>query len=109
MFYWNAFSFSQLSRVANELPVFVFDRGHLAHAIKPFYPVALSCHFGGWEAPLLDQTRRLDPSALEELAEEQKPTMRAIVARWRSSATPDELVESLAHERAGAGQAEIDT
>jgi len=94
-FFWDSFSFSVLLRVANALPVFVFDRGHLARAIKPFYQVALSTHFGGWVPPFLDLGARLEPHDLADLAEKQNLAMRVILDRWRSSPTPDELVDRL--------------
>ena len=94
-FFWDSFSFGVLLRVANALPVFVFDRGHLARAIKPFYQVALSTHFGGWVPPFLDLGARLEPHDLADLAEKQNLAMRVILDRWRSSPTPDELVDRL--------------
>jgi len=95
VFYWNAFSFSQLSRLANELPVFLFDRGHLARTVKPYYEMARSCHYGAWEPPYLDQTHPFDLRELAELAARQKPAMRMIRERWQSSPTPDQLVDQL--------------
>lgn len=95
VFYWNAFSFSLATRVANELPIFFFDRGHLARTIKPYYDIARSCHFGGWEPTYLDQRQPLDPRTLAELGEKQKPALRMIRKRWESSPSPDELVAQL--------------
>ncbi|MDJ0849088.1 MAG: hypothetical protein QNK04_11980 [Myxococcota bacterium] len=104
VFYWNAISFSLLPRIARGLPVFAFDRGHLAQLadwalegqpIKPFYRNALACHFGGWEPPLLDPTATLDASRLATLAEQQRPRLREILARWLTSPTPDEVVAAL--------------
>ena len=98
VFFWNAFSFSHLARVANELPLFLFDRGHLARTVKPFYEVARACHFGGWELPYLDQHHALDADALRELATVQRPVMRALRASWQASPTPDQVVERLVSE-----------
>jgi hypothetical protein len=98
VFFWNAFSFSHLARVANELPLFLFDRGHLARTIKPFYDVARACHFGGWELPYLDQQDALDADALRELATAQRPVIRALRESWEASPTPDKIVERLVSE-----------
>jgi hypothetical protein len=93
VFYWNAFSFSALERIANELPVFLFDRGHLARTIKPYYEMARAFYFGGWEPSYLDQQELLTPHALAELAAAQKPAMRALREQWQLSPTPDTLVK----------------
>jgi hypothetical protein len=102
-FYWNAFAFSIIPRLANGLPVFLFDRGPLARTIQPFYQAGISCHFGGWVPPYLDQKQPLDPSMLVDLAEKQELAMRIIRERWQSSATPDEVVDQLLRERVRPG------
>ncbi len=98
-FYWNTFSHSLLARVANGLPVFLFDRGHLAHTIKPFHDAALACHFAGIELTELDQTLRLDVDDLAQRAAAKEADLRAILAHWSASPTPDELGELLHAER----------
>ena len=95
VFYWNAFSFSQQERVANELPIFLMDQGHLARTIKPYHECARACHFGGWEPPYLDHLQLPTPSDLAVLATAQRPAMRALRGRWQLSPTPDELVNQL--------------
>ena len=98
VFFWNAFSYSMLPRLANQLPMFVFDRGHLARTIEPFYQVALSAHFAGWVPAYLDQSQPLDPRTLADLAERQRLGTRAIRERWQSSPTPDDLVDRLVRD-----------
>lgn len=99
VFYWNVFTCSLFQRLANERPVFFFDRGHVSRTIEPFYQVALSFHFGNWMPTYLDQRRQLDPRALAELAEQQKPAMRAVRERWQASPTPAQLVDELLRDR----------
>lgn len=94
-FYWNAFSQSQQNRLANELPFFAFDRGHASRIVPAYYEIARSCHYGVGEPTFLDQTQRLDPHALHELAEKQRPVMRMLRERWQKSPTPDTLVHQL--------------
>ena len=95
VFSWDAFSFPELLRYANELPVFLFDRGHFARTSKRFYEIARACHFGGWEPTYLDQRQLFSPYVLAHLAKLQKPAMRALRERWQASPTPDELVDQL--------------
>jgi hypothetical protein len=95
VFYWNAFSFSQLARIANELPFFVFDRGHFARTLTPYYEIARSCHLGGSEPKYLDQRQLFSPYVLAHLAKAQKPEMRALRERWQLSPSPDALVDRL--------------
>jgi hypothetical protein len=95
VFSWNPFSFSQLPRMVNERPIFFFDRGHAARAVKPYYDVARACHFGGWEPRYLDQRQIFSPYVLAHLAGEQKPAFRALRERWQTSPSPDQLMEQL--------------
>ncbi|MBI4342468.1 MAG: hypothetical protein HY599_03765 [Candidatus Omnitrophica bacterium] len=95
VFSWNPFSFSLLARVANELPVFVIDRGFLARTVKPYYDLARACYLGGWEPTYLDQRQLFSPYVLAHLARGQKPMMRELRERWLSSPTPDAVVEQL--------------
>jgi hypothetical protein len=101
LFSWNAFSVSHLARIANELAVFLFDRGYYSRTIKPFYAIARECHFGGWEPSYVDQRQLFSPYVLAHLAKPQKPVMRALRERWQLSPTPDQLVDQLM--RAGIG------
>jgi hypothetical protein len=92
-FFWSAFSFSQLVRVANGLPVFLLDRGHFARTVRPFYEHARAWY--GWEPPMLDQRQLFSPYVLTHLAKTQVSATRAIRERWRSSPSPDTLVHQL--------------
>lgn len=95
VFSWNAFSPSQLDRLASELPVFFFDRGFLSRAVKPFYDAAQACHFGGWEPRYLDQRQLFSPYVLAHLAKQQLPAVRALRERWSRSPSPDDLMRQL--------------
>jgi hypothetical protein len=99
VFYWNAFSFSQMARLANELPVFLFDRGHFARTVAPYYELARTCHLGGWEPSYLDQRQLFSPYVLAHLAKAQKPVMRGLRERWQLSPSPDALVDQLLSSR----------
>jgi hypothetical protein len=95
-FFWDAGSLFQLSRLAAGLPVFHFDRGYLARAIRPYYDVARQCFFGGWEPKYVDPRQIFSPYVLEHLAVTQKESLAGVRQRWRSAPTPDELVTWLA-------------
>jgi hypothetical protein len=97
VFYWNAFSFSQMARLVNEKPVFYLDRGLSAHVIKPFYQRARATHFGGWEPTYVDQRQLFSRYVLAHLAKAQQPVFRALRERWQASPTPDEVVARLGH------------
>lgn len=95
VFYWNVFSCSLLLRMANELPIFFFDRGHLSRTIIPFYDFALRTHFGEWTPTFLDQEGPLETSTLADLAAQQKPALRAVREYWQSSPTPDQVINQM--------------
>ena len=95
VFYWNAFSPSLLERLANELPIFVFDRGYLSRALKPYYEAAKACHFGGWEPKYLDQRQLFSPYVLAHLAKQQRPALRQLRQRWQASPSPDAVIRQL--------------
>ena len=99
VFYWNAFSFSLLARLANLLPVFLFDRGHLARTIRPYHELARSCHYGGWDLPYLDQRRTLGIESLAPMAAAQQPALRTLREHWSAAPTPDQVVHGLLRSR----------
>jgi hypothetical protein len=95
VFSWDPFSFSQLSRIASELPVFFLDRGHLSHAFTTFYEVARSCHLGGWEPTYVDQRQLFSPYVLAHLAKMQKPALRVLREQWERSPTANTLANQI--------------
>ena len=98
VFYWNVFSFSLRLRVANELPVFFFDRGHMA-VFDRLYRAGLKCHYDGWEPEYLDQQMPLDLSDLAQLASRQIPELRRIRAYWEQSPHARSGREAVAEQR----------
>ncbi len=94
-FYWSTFSFSMLARVANEKPVFAFDRGRLARTVRSLYAAGQAAHFGGWAPPRISAKRLPVPKELEFLAGKQELAMRVVRERWQASPTPAQVVERL--------------
>jgi hypothetical protein len=95
VFYWNAFSYSQIFRIANDRPYFAFDRGFFSRAAKPLYEVARACHLNGFEPTYLDQRQLFSPYVLAHLAKAQRPALQAMREAWQRSPTPDALVGQL--------------
>lgn len=67
-FYWNSFSASLVGRAMNGGPFFVFDRGHLADFLAPFFDRAQGQFYRGSAPPLLDVSLRLDFDELGDRA-----------------------------------------
>ncbi|MAF64466.1 MAG: hypothetical protein CMJ84_02240 [Planctomycetes bacterium] len=101
-FYWSTFSFSMLARVANEMPVFSFDRGRLARTVPKLFSAGHAAHFGGWTPQRVDSKRLPLPKALEFLAEKQELALRVVRERWQASPAPAEVVERLLTSRPGS-------
>ena len=95
VFYWNVLSNSLLARLANRLPAFFFDRGHLAHVMPALLHLGLKTYFPGAELMLLDQGQRLTTNALGALAAEQERSLDTAFDNLRRSPTPRELIEQL--------------
>jgi len=68
-FYWNMLSNSILTRAANALPVFFFDRGHMLLAMPAMYELAMARYYSGATLPWLDQRRQLVGDELARRAE----------------------------------------
>jgi hypothetical protein len=95
VFYWNVFSNSVLARVANRLPVFFFDCGHMAYAIPPLLEVGLRRYYPGCTLPFLDPRRPLAPGELAAEAARQEPGLEGARANVRRSPPPDVMVAEL--------------
>jgi hypothetical protein len=94
-FYWNMLSNSLLARLANRLPVFFFDRGHLAHAMPALLELGLKTYFSGAQLAVLDQRRQLVPAALGALAAGQNLRLGSATENFLRSPLPRELVQRL--------------
>ena len=67
-FYWNILSNSILTRAANGLPVFFFDRGHMLLAMPAMYDLAMERYYSQAPLPWLDQRRPLAADELSRMA-----------------------------------------
>lgn len=94
-FYWNQLSNSATARLANRLPVFYFDRGHMANAIPPLFDLAMQSYFPGAQLRVLDLLQPLDPAALRALAASQRDSLAHAYERLRSAPAPRRVVETL--------------
>lgn len=93
VFYWNQFSASIVARAANLLPFFVFDKGHLAYAMKPLLPIAMEHFYPGCELDRLDAEESLDAAHLANLAARQvQQTLPKVYENLSGGLAPDEVV-----------------
>ena len=95
VFYWNIFSNSIISRVANRLPIFFFDLGHLVHSVPAILDVGLSNYYPDCELPALDQEQPLAERPLEIIAESQDETLEGARVHFAKSPYPDQMIEML--------------
>lgn len=95
VFSWNAFSFVNFVRVVNGLSVFSFDRGYTARILQPYYDLAVQSHLGGREPKYLDQRQLFSGYVLAHLAKTQVADLEEVRAAWRTSPTPDDILDRL--------------
>lgn len=94
-FYWNLFSCSAYAlRLARKRPVLYFDQGHVAQFGAVIYQDAVQCYFGGYQ-PTQRQHGELRAEELPELAREQRRAVDGLIAYWRQSLTPREVVDAM--------------
>ncbi len=97
-FYWNVFANSVPSRLVNRLPVFFFDRGHMARAIPALLELGLRSYYPGVQLPLLDIGQVIDPEALLPNAQREIASLTTAVRHLRAGATPDDMLETVLAE-----------
>jgi hypothetical protein len=95
VFWWNVFSNSVLARAVNRLPIFFFDRGHLARAVRPFFDLAMRWYYPDSELPYLDPTEPLEPVTLAEAAARQDRGLAGAIENLRQAPAPRVMVEQL--------------
>jgi hypothetical protein len=94
-FYWNVVSHSILMQLWNGRPVILFDRGHLARAVRPIYDRVIAWYYQSWEPPYLDDRAVLSLSAVEDALSAHADRRQEIAARFRRAPSPDALLASL--------------
>jgi len=96
VFYWNLFSASIVGRVINRRPFFVFDKGHLAYAMKPLLPIALEHFYPGCDIDRLDAEEPIDVATLDQLAEQQREhLLPRMYDNFAGGLPPDEVIEQI--------------
>ena len=99
VFYWNIFSNSIILRVVNGLPLFSFNRGHLAPVVTGLAEKGLRCYYQGASPPYLDQRRPLSLDTLAPLALQQEQTLTVAREALCQGTHPEALVKSLLENR----------
>ena len=95
VFYWNAVSHSLLIRLFNQLPVALFDRGHLLRNAPAIHDRLVSWYYQGWEPLLRNHHEPLVSATVEEWAAEYRRHAARLVERYRRAPSPEEVVEQL--------------
>src|SRR6266581_181742 len=96
VFYWNMFSATIVTRALNRMPFFLFDRGHLARAIKPFLAAAARQFYPDCQIEFLDEKDPLQPARLAILAKAQEAGLFAPAYRnFSKSLSPEELIQEI--------------
>jgi hypothetical protein len=97
-FYWNLFSCSAYAlRLARKRPLVYFDQGHVAQFGPVIHRDAVRCYFGGYQ-PAQRQHGELRVEELPDLAREQRRAVDGLIAYWRQSPTPGEVVDAVLHD-----------
>jgi hypothetical protein len=94
-FYWNVVSHSLLIRLYNQLPIVLFDRGHLVRTAPAIYDRVAGWYYQGWEPPIRDHR---DPLTLETVAgwaDEYREQADRRVERFRRAPSPDQMIADL--------------
>ena len=98
-FYWNVFSNSIPMRGANGLPLFFFDRGHMARAVPPVLEAGMRWYYPGTELTYLDLTQPLAGDELARLAAGQQQSMAGARDNFRRAPSPETMVRTLLARR----------
>jgi hypothetical protein len=101
-FYWNVVSHSILMQLWNGRPVLLFNRGHLARAVRPIYERVIAWYYQGWEPPYLDHDAELSLATLEQAVAGHAERRGQIMERFRRAPSPAGVLGSLL-ERAPVG------
>jgi hypothetical protein len=95
VFYWNIASSSSIYRLANRLPVFFFDQGHVSRWFQSFFDRTVELLYRGHRPIIQDHRQPLIPSRLEELARAYREHAEDIVRQLRQLPEPEEMVARL--------------
>jgi hypothetical protein len=94
-FYWNVLSHSLLIRLFNQLPIVLFDRGHLVRSAPAIYDRIVRWYYQGWEPPLRNHRESLTLETVEGWAAEYRQQAARLVERFRRAPTPEEMIADL--------------
>jgi hypothetical protein len=94
-FYWNVVSHSILMQLWNGRRVILFDRGHLARAVRPIYERIIAWYYQGCEPTHLDQDKELSLAVLEEAVAADSERRNQMAQRFRRAPSPAAVLVSL--------------
>jgi len=103
-FYWNAVSHSLLFRLFNQLPIVLFDRGHLLRNARGIHDRVVDWYYQGWEPPLRNHRELLTRETVEGWAAPYRSQAARLVESYRRAPSPDQMVANLMRRAAIPGR-----
>jgi Flp pilus assembly protein TadD len=95
VFYWNAVSHSLLIRLYNQLPIVLFDRGHLIRTAPAIRDRIVRWYYQGWEPPLRDHHEPLTLQTVEQWTAEYRLQAARLVECYRQAPAPQQIIAEL--------------
>lgn len=94
-FYWNVLSHSLLIRLFNQLPIVVFDRGHLVRNAGGIHDRVVRWYYQGWEPVIRDHRVPLTLDTVEGWASVYRGQSARLEERYRRAPSPEEMIAAL--------------
>ncbi|MBI4342460.1 MAG: tetratricopeptide repeat protein [Candidatus Omnitrophica bacterium] len=94
-FYWNVVSHSLLIRLFNQLPIVLFDRGHLGRNIAGLYDRVVRWYYQGCEPAFHNHRQPLTLETVSSWAEAYRREAKRMGERFRRAPTPEQMIENI--------------
>jgi hypothetical protein len=104
VFYWNAVSHSLLMRLFNQLPIVLFDRGHLMRTAPAIYDRIVAWYYQGWAPPVRDHRVSLTRETVAAWTAEYRPRAAGLVERYRRAPSPEGMLAELLRRAPNQGR-----
>ncbi len=98
VFYWNILSNSLLLRHVNELPVFFFDKGHMARFIRPLYETAVEHYYQGKPPVYLEWDQSLADPDLIKYVGVSNDSLQKLKVRLGEACSPQDVIQRILEE-----------
>jgi len=94
-FYWNVVSHSILIRLYNQLPVVLFDRGHLVRNARAVYDRIVAWYYQGSEPQFHSHRDPLTLEAVEAWTAGYRRNASTVAERFRRAPAPEQMIADL--------------